>query len=78
MQFEEDYNGFELSNGWLAGFKTCNGLAKQRAAGDAGSTHQNPRNLRQVLRKPMTLFYKTLVHGALRPGLVRCDVPLSS
>ena len=38
QDFEEDYTGFELSNGWLAGFKTQNGLAKQRYAGDAGST----------------------------------------
>jgi len=38
QNFEEDYMGFELSNGWLTGFKTWNGLAKQRYAGNAGST----------------------------------------
>ena len=35
---EENYMGFELSNGWLVKFKTRNGLAKQRFAGNTGST----------------------------------------
>ena len=37
QNFEEDYTGSELSNGWLAGFETQNGLAKQRYACGAGS-----------------------------------------
>jgi len=36
--FEEDYTSFELSDGWLTGFMTRNGLAKQIYAGNAGCT----------------------------------------
>lgn len=38
LHFEENYTGFELSSGWLAGFKVRNGLGKQKFAGNAGST----------------------------------------
>ena len=38
QHFEENYTGFELSNGWLGRFKTRNSLAKQKYAGNSGST----------------------------------------
>jgi len=45
--FEEDYSRFELSSDWLAGFKTRNGLAKQRVAGDDPALAEPGR---QILR----------------------------
>ena len=38
QHFEENYYRFEMSNGWLGRFKTRNSLAKQKYAGNAGST----------------------------------------
>ena len=64
--FEENYTGFELSNGGLNRFKIRNGLVKQKYAGNAGSTDP-------AIVAPARKHLQDILHGTAPENVYNID-----